>query len=355
FFKYYRVWMDDEDVGLLPYDESVEQQSHTFQIDERGTYDFTIQAVDEDSDRYSYSNTINFEVYFPVLHEVRIENVTIEDEAVNVSVDAGGEHYDEYVYDLKRSREKDQGYDPVNEEPLTVEENEFSFEDEEVDDLDEAIWYYRVFAHLIDADDFPCEEPVEESEPVSTLWLDVALDEYTENTLQFEVAYDRDPPDGDYELQQRLPGETDFSDTGHPDSGGSFSYDLSDEMPISGVFHFRMQGEENPETFYSNVVMVPVEPEITIPNAFRPASIEEENQTFWVDFVGFSPEKSQMTIYDRNGLELFSTDEFTNKGEGWDGRANGEMMPDGAYIYHIRYEDNSGNPYEEKGVVYLVR
>ena len=89
-----------------------------------------------------------------------------------------------------------------------------------------------------------------------------------------------------------------------------------------------------------------------IPNAFTPNG-DGLNDTFRI--TGLPPEnitRFNMQVFNRWGEVIFSTTDIT---EGWNGRLNGELCPEGNYVWVIFYEDGSKITRTNKGVVALIR
>ena len=90
---------------------------------------------------------------------------------------------------------------------------------------------------------------------------------------------------------------------------------------------------------------------MSVPNAFTPDG-DRLNDIFRP--VTF-PEKINsynMYIFDRWGKQLFYTNDIA---QGWDGKINGTLVPDGLYGYLIRFSNTSGGKGEKRGVVTVVR
>jgi gliding motility-associated-like protein len=87
-----------------------------------------------------------------------------------------------------------------------------------------------------------------------------------------------------------------------------------------------------------------------IPNAFTPNG-DGLNDVFRPTFKGGGT--FSMRIFNRNGEEIFYTDDPVN---GWDGRYNGELCPEGNYVYKIEFSDGA-NPGKKifSGLVYLLK
>jgi len=357
-FNYYQIDYEfggDRSAAFV----SINETSRIVELVGPGQQIFRVKAVEfadiDEPGRYAYSNSID-EVYsWPELESTIMTKVDVADEStVELTIETDGDHAD-YIFRFERKR-VDGVFEDVDGEVSNPGDEVFTFTDTEVDGLDEGIWYYMVRAHLTDVT-VECPEPDVVSGPVSTLWLGVEIQAQTENQLAFNVFYDRDPEADGYTLQQMLPGEENFTDIPDPVPPSPFTHDLSGELPLAGELRFRMKGEEAGEEFHSNEVVISIDPEINIPNAFRPQVGLPENRTFKPRFVGFAPEYT-ITIYDRNGLEIFSSD-HSHDAE-WDGTIhgpNGRPASEGGYIYRIRYTSGihgieSG---EKHGVVYLVR
>ncbi len=353
-FLDYQVIANDGVLGSVP----VDQHSLMVSVPEPEMYSFRIRAVITDQDdpegAFSNSNTIEKDIQWPALDDLQIELVdVVAPTQVDIRITAEGS-YDAYVYRLLRRIEPGAEPEPVDTGVMEPGSNMLSFADE-VADLGDHPWYYEVHAHVMDGTE-ECPEPAVVSDAVSTLWFAAEVLDQTEDQLTFAMEFDRFPDADSYTLQQILPGDDTYQDV--PTVLGSpHFHDLSGELPLAGELRFRMKGEEAGEEFHSNEVVIFIDPEINIPNALRPSSAFSENRIFKPRFVGFTPDYT-ITIYDRNGLEIFSSEHSQNAE--WDGTINGpngRPAPEGGYIYRIIYTSatpgvESG---EKQGVVYLVR
>ncbi len=333
---------------------AVGQDSVAITVPEPGEYTFRIRAAASDEAEqeglFSSSNALEKTIYWPVLDDLRIElvDVTPEEEVV-VRIAADGSYTD---YEYRLMRRSAPGADPeqVGQGFMDPGNNALQFADA-VEDLDAAPWHYHVEAHVMDEDEV-CPEPAVVSDPVSTLWFAAEISEFSDDQLTVDIRFERVPPAGNYTLQQILPGESAYQD-GATDIDSPYTHDLSGELPLAGEMRFRMKGEEGGEEFHSHEVVFAIDPVINIPNAFRPRVGEPDNLEFYPSFVGFDADYI-LTIYDRNGLLIFSGDSNRE----WDGQMdNGGLAPEGAYWYHIRYTPTTPGvePGEKRGVVYLIR
>lgn len=89
---------------------------------------------------------------------------------------------------------------------------------------------------------------------------------------------------------------------------------------------------------------------IHVPNAFTPNQ-DAHNETFGPDASEYY-QKYSMTIMNRWGEIIFSTDQLTNR---WDGTYKGEACPMDMYFYHIKVIDVFGELHNLRGSVLLYR
>ncbi|MBN2273249.1 MAG: gliding motility-associated C-terminal domain-containing protein [Bacteroidales bacterium] len=104
-------------------------------------------------------------------------------------------------------------------------------------------------------------------------------------------------------------------------------------------------GSQN--TSLSNRICFSLDPDVHMPNAFIPNSIDAVNNTFRPIF-SFYPERYEMTIFNRSGLKIW---EGT---EPWDGRVNGKQVTEGVYLYHLKIFNFSDTARELTGSVTVV-
>ncbi len=101
-------------------------------------------------------------------------------------------------------------------------------------------------------------------------------------------------------------------------------------------------------------IMVQTPNSFYIPNALISSSSDNGVSIFRPRGTGIDLTKYQMIIFDRWGKELFST---TNFEEGWNGKLNnvGDYLPNGIYVYYIKYKELYGIFREKTGSVTLIR
>ncbi|MFZ4521396.1 MAG: gliding motility-associated C-terminal domain-containing protein [Bacteroidales bacterium] len=89
-----------------------------------------------------------------------------------------------------------------------------------------------------------------------------------------------------------------------------------------------------------------------IPTAFTPDG-DGLNDTFKI--LGLPPEnitQFNLQVFNRWGQVVFASRDIL---EGWDGKLNGGMCPEGEYIWVLFYEDNSKTRTSNSGTIMLVR
>ena len=90
---------------------------------------------------------------------------------------------------------------------------------------------------------------------------------------------------------------------------------------------------------------------VYVPTAFAPGSVVGNNL---FHAIGPSMTKFSMTIFDRWGQQLFTTD---NQETGWDGTYKGKLCPAGVSAYEVTYElpDAFGSKNKARGTLTLLR
>lgn len=99
----------------------------------------------------------------------------------------------------------------------------------------------------------------------------------------------------------------------------------------------------------SNEVVLPREPKIDVPNAFRPDGI---TPVFRPILKNIDDDTFLFVIYNRWGQKIFETN---NSLQGWDGTINGNEAAQAIYIYRISYNDQQGTTYYKTGSIMLFR
>ena len=93
------------------------------------------------------------------------------------------------------------------------------------------------------------------------------------------------------------------------------------------------------------------ESKLEVPNAFSPNG-DNINDIFKVKDSYQSIVSFKGMIFNRWGKKLF---EWTDITQGWDGRSNGNDVPDGAYFLHIQAKGADGRNYNIRKTINLLR
>ena len=101
----------------------------------------------------------------------------------------------------------------------------------------------------------------------------------------------------------------------------------------------------------SNISCISQTPIIFVPNAFTPNG-DFHNEIFKPISYFVSEKGYSFTIYNRNGVQLFTTNDPL---KGWDGSYNGVQVQDGTYVYHLQFYNGAGSLIEKKDVVTIIR
>ncbi|MEO7989488.1 MAG: gliding motility-associated C-terminal domain-containing protein [Chryseolinea sp.] len=100
----------------------------------------------------------------------------------------------------------------------------------------------------------------------------------------------------------------------------------------------------------SNPIIITKEAYLTHPTAFSPRGNEPKNQTFKV--FGQYVSSFEMRVFNRWGQELFYTNDFD---KGWDGTYNGNLMPEGTYVFTAKIRDFEGKASDRSGTIVLLK
>lgn len=144
-----------------------------------------------------------------------------------------------------------------------------------------------------------------------------------------------------------------------PGGGTSIQPNLLFENPawtLQGVYSLLVTNDFGcTNTGQTEVVLLPCDLELPIPNAFSPGSAIVENRVFKPYFGPVVPPTYLLQIYNRWGTLVFETRDYQ---EGWDGRFKGQDAPAGVYVWKIRYTSEGESALLEKiksGTLTLIR
>jgi gliding motility-associated-like protein len=135
-----------------------------------------------------------------------------------------------------------------------------------------------------------------------------------------------------------------------------YNDNLNDIANLKDNLIYRVEAYEAPShweeayTSSSQSVTYTREGDIWIPNAFTPHN--DNNETFGPITTFTRQDNYLFQIYNRMGLMIFQT---TDINQGWDGRFNGEYVPQGSYVYIIYCTFSDGTSHVQKGTVTVIR
>ncbi|MEL7246924.1 MAG: gliding motility-associated C-terminal domain-containing protein [Bacteroidota bacterium] len=126
--------------------------------------------------------------------------------------------------------------------------------------------------------------------------------------------------------------------------GGEVCYYLEVEVDFTLA-----SGEVVNRILRSNTVCLVPTPKVFVPNVFAPNGL---NNTFRPQLSFGTLADYELNIYDRWGGQVFQSSSLDM---GWDGRRQGELMPQGVYLYFIRLQPEGGEAIDLQGDVMLLR
>lgn len=103
------------------------------------------------------------------------------------------------------------------------------------------------------------------------------------------------------------------------------------------------------DTLQSATVFFRPHTNLWMPNAFTPT--ESGNNILVPRAAYINPDGYSFVVFTRSGLVVFST---TDPLQGWDGRHEGALMPQAAYLYRITYRQSDGTIQQQLGSVLLL-
>ena len=96
--------------------------------------------------------------------------------------------------------------------------------------------------------------------------------------------------------------------------------------------------------------------DLFIPTVFSPAANHDDNRFLRVYGINISSQEFSLTIYNRWGLQVYSTDNLAQAmNVGWDGREAGGDAQMGVYTYIVKGKYNDGITFQQTGTITLLR
>ena len=91
--------------------------------------------------------------------------------------------------------------------------------------------------------------------------------------------------------------------------------------------------------------------QIFVPNAFSPYNVDEVNDYFHIFAENIDIDIFSFSIYNKWGELLYHT---LDPGFRWDGKYNGDYLPQGVYTYKLMYKDAENNYNELNGTIFII-
>ena len=169
-----------------------------------------------------------------------------------------------------------------------------------------------------------------------------------------------------YEIYRSFKDSTDFELVGvNPGNDTTFVDDVQDLVRDNSSFCYYVKAVEadntlgivdasgQPMTVLSPVECTTQEARLFTATAFRPGSGIAKNQTFGPSIELADLSNYRFFVLNRWGAKVFET---TDPEERWDGSGeDGDLAPQGTYVYFVRYATKGGKVQEERGTFSLIR
>ncbi|MFC2100627.1 gliding motility-associated C-terminal domain-containing protein [Bacteroidota bacterium] len=130
----------------------------------------------------------------------------------------------------------------------------------------------------------------------------------------------------------------------YTETGGKFTY-----------FIEALEGPGNPYFYQdksiSNQAVVEQPPRVFVPNAFSPKGY---NSRFYPVAVFVKSDDYIFRIFNRWGQLLYETN-IPGSSNGWDGTYEGKFAPAGVYVYYVRFKTATGDYFEKRGTVTVIK
>ena len=101
----------------------------------------------------------------------------------------------------------------------------------------------------------------------------------------------------------------------------------------------------------SNTVIINKPPRVFIPNAFSPKGY---NSKFYPVAVFVKSDDYIFRIFNRWGQILYETN-IPGPLNGWDGTYEGKFVPAGVYVFYVRFKTATGDYFEKRGTVTVIK
>ena len=202
-----------------------------------------------------------------------------------------------------------------------------------------------------------CKKPLDTSNTAKTIFLE-AIPSANGNELKWNKYRTWDADVNRYEIFRGFDFGSGFTWNSQFTITDSFQVDntLPDDIGIQGTCYYILATENTgnkygeQSTSKSNTVCIVEDVSIYFPNAFAPLEV---NKRFYPVGANVDYKKSSMLIYSRTGQLVKKIDNIRT---GWDGTGlDGELCPDGVYLYLCEVFGLNEKKYNFKGTVHLLR
>ncbi|MEL6257174.1 MAG: gliding motility-associated C-terminal domain-containing protein, partial [Bacteroidota bacterium] len=137
------------------------------------------------------------------------------------------------------------------------------------------------------------------------------------------------------------------------DIGASFTEFIDRETNLSQrEYCYRLFADESGGkelSSVSNIVCVPIGPQIFYPNAFTPNG-DQHNERFTI--TSLFVEEARIMIFNRWGEKLFESSDLNS---GWDGLYKGKPVQEGVYVFRVEGVGYDGTLFSQAGTLTLIR
>jgi gliding motility-associated-like protein len=138
----------------------------------------------------------------------------------------------------------------------------------------------------------------------------------------------------------------------------TFNDDIDQYTETGGKFTYYIEALEGPGNPYfyqdksiSNQAIVEQPPRVFVPNAFSPKGY---NSRFYPVAVFVKSDDYIFRIFNRWGQLLYDTN-IPGPLNGWDGKYEGKFVPAGVYVYYVRFKTATGDYFEKRGTVTVIK
>lgn len=349
----YQIFVSENN-GNYQLQSTLDSADNDFTIEdvERGNeYCIYILGLSAEGDT-SLSNTVCLEATAPGSPSfiyIRTATVVNNDEIdVRVEIDPAAEVT---YYVLERYSPALQEYESIDSiQPNGINQTLF-FSDENNVDADSRSYSYRVFSRD------SCGDVSAYSNVANTIHLRVYPDEKDlVNVLNWNHYGDWDGQIIGYNIYRGVNGVFGQNPIASLSPAiRAYEDPVDSYLNTNGKFCYRVEAIEQSNSYgfaensFSNLACAEQEVLIYIPNALYLGGINNE---FKPVISYFEYTSYEMIIYDRWGKPFFNTKDIT---QGWRGKApNGDLAPEGVYVYFITVKDARGDEVQRRGTVTLL-